>query len=129
MDWLKAAYARVKPDSAAGVDGQSWAEYGRALDDNLGRLLHQAKSGRYYAPLVKRVHIPKGDGKETRAIGMPTIEDKGLQRAIALLLEPICGPDFKWFSCGFRPGRSAHQALAAIWSQSTHQEIQWILDP
>jgi RNA-directed DNA polymerase len=128
VDWLKAAYERVQPDSAPGVDGQSWVEYGKALDENLGRLLHQAKSGSYEAPPVKRVHILKGTGPETRGIGMPTIEDKVLQRAIAMLLEPIYEQDFKWFSYGFRPGRSAQQALAAIWSQSTNQGIQWILE-
>ena len=78
VDWLKAAYERVKPESAAGVDGQSWAEYGRALDENLGRLLPQAKSGSYYAPPVKRVHIPKGDGKETR--GYWTCDGIGVSR-------------------------------------------------
>lgn len=128
MDWLKAAYERVKPDSAPGVDGQSWSEYGQHLEENLYRLLQRAKSGSYYAPPVKRVHIPKGDGRETRGIGMPTIEDKVLQRAIAMLLEPIYEQDFKYFSYGFRPGRWAHQALACIWSQCMHQRIKWILE-
>ena len=128
VDWLKAAYERVKPDSAPGVDGRSWSDYGKNLDENLLGLLQRAKSGSYLAPPVKRVHIPKGDGKETRGIGMPTIEDKVLQRAIAMLLEPLFEQDFKCFSYGFRPGRSAHQALACIWSQGTHQGIQWILE-
>src|ERR1043165_9793179 len=69
-----------------------------------------------------------GDGKETRPIGMPTIEDKVLQRAVAMLLEPIYEQDFKYFSYGFRPGRSAHQALACLWSQSMSHQIKWILD-
>jgi RNA-directed DNA polymerase len=128
VDWLKAAYERVKPDSAPGVDGQSWSDYGKHLEENLRGLLQRVKSGSYFAPPVKRVHIPKGDGKETRGIGMPTIEDKLLQRAIAMLLEPIFEQDFKCFSYGFRPGRSAHQALACIWNQCTHQGIQWILE-
>jgi RNA-directed DNA polymerase len=128
VDWLKAAYERVKPDSAPGVDGQSWSEYGKNLEENLLGLLQRAKSGSYFAPPVKRVHIPKGDGKETRGIGMPTIEDKVLQRAIAMLLEPIFEQDFKCFSYGFRPGRSAHQALACIWSQCMNQGIGWILE-
>jgi group II intron reverse transcriptase/maturase len=127
-DWLKAAYDRVKPDSAPGVDGQSWAEYGKNLEENLRDLLNRVKSGSYIAPPVKRVHIPKGDGKETRGIGMPTIEDKVLQRAIVMLLEPIYEQDFKFFSYGFRPGRSAHEALACIWSQCTRWGIQWILE-
>ena len=124
VDWLKAAYERVKPDSAPGVDGQSWEEYGKNLEENLLELLNRVKSGSYFAPPVKRVHIPKGDGKETRGIGMPTIEDKVLQRAIAMLLEPIFEQDFKSFSYGFRPGRSAHQALACIWSQCMNQGIR-----
>lgn len=128
VDWLKAAYERVKPKSAPGVDGQSWSDYGKHLDENLRGLLDRAKSGRYYAPPVKRVHIPKGDGKETRGIGMPTIEDKVLQRAIAMLLEPIYEQDFKSFSYGFRPERSAHEALALIWSQCMNQGIRWILE-
>jgi group II intron reverse transcriptase/maturase len=110
------------------VDGQSWSDYGKNLQENLLGLLQRAKSGSYFAPPVKRVHIPKGDGKETRGIGMPTIEDKVLQRAIARLLEPIFEQDFKCFSYGFRPGRSAHQALACIWSQCMNQGIGWILE-
>jgi RNA-directed DNA polymerase len=128
VDWLKAAYARVKPDSAPGVDGQSWAEYGKQLDENLRDLRNRVKGGSYFAPPVKRVHIPQGDGPETRGIGLPTIEDKVLQRAIVLLLEPIFEQDFKSFSYGFRPGRSAHEALAGIWSQCMNQGIKWVLE-
>lgn len=128
VEWLKAAYERVKPDSAPGIDGQSWADYGRDLERNLLGLLHRVKSGSYVAPPVKRVHIPKGDDKETRPIGMPTIEDKVLQRAVAMLLEPIYEQDFKCFSYGFRPGRSAHEALACLWSQCMKHQINWILD-
>jgi RNA-directed DNA polymerase len=128
VEWLRAAYERVKPDSAPGVDGRSWADYGKDLEKNLTRLLNRAKSGSYVAPLVKRVHLRKPDGKETRPIGMPTIENKVLERAVAMLLEPIYEQEFKYFSYGFRPGRSAHEALACIWSQCTRQRIKWILD-
>jgi group II intron reverse transcriptase/maturase len=128
VEWLKAAYERVKPDSAPGVDGQSWAEYGKELEKNLLSLVHRVKNGSYVAPPVKRVHILKGDGKETRAIGMPTIEDKVLQRAVVMLLEPIYEQDFKYFSYGFRPERSAHEALACVWSQCMAHRIKWILD-
>ena len=127
-EWLKAAYERVKPDSAPGVDGQSWADYGKDLEKNLRSLLDRAKSGSYVAPLVKRVYLPKPDGKETRPIGMPTLENKVLERAVVMLLEPIYEQDFKYFSYGFRSGRSAHEALACIWSQCTTQGIKWILD-
>jgi group II intron reverse transcriptase/maturase len=128
VEWLRAAYYRVKPDSAPGIDGQSWADYGKDLEKNLLELLNRVKSGSYVAPPVKRVYIPKGDGKETRAIGMPTIEDKLLQRAVSMLLEPIYEQDFKYFSYGFRPGRSAHEALACLWSQCMAHRIEWILD-
>ncbi|HEV2329417.1 MAG TPA: reverse transcriptase domain-containing protein [Verrucomicrobiae bacterium] len=122
MEWLKAAYERVQPDSAPGIDGRNWADYGKDLEKNLQRLLNRVKSGSYVAPPVKRMHIPKGDGKETRpiGIGMPTIEDKVLQRAIAMLLEPIYEQDFKYFSYGFRPERSAHEALRCLWN---HQPV------
>ncbi|MCX6930759.1 MAG: reverse transcriptase domain-containing protein [Verrucomicrobia bacterium] len=128
VQWLKAAYEWVKPDSAPGMDGQSWADYGKDLEKNLLSLLNRVKSGSYVAPPVKRVYIPKGDGKETRPIGMPTIEDKVLQRAVAMLLEPIYEQDFKYFSYGFRPGRSAHEALACLWGQCMRHQIKWILD-
>jgi group II intron reverse transcriptase/maturase len=128
MEWLKAAYERVKPDSAPGVDGQDWADYGKDLEKNLWSLLNRLKSGSYVAPPVKRGYIPKGDGQETRPIGMPTIEDKVLQRAVAMLLEPIYEQDFKYFSYGFRPGRSAHEALACLRGQCLSQQIKWILD-
>ena len=128
VEWLRAAYERVKPDSAPGVDGQGWADYGKDLEKNLLGLLNRVKSGSYVAPPVKRVQIPKDDGKETRPIGMPTIEDKILQRAVVMLLEPIYEQCFKYFSYGFRPGRSAHEALACIWSQCTTHRIAWILD-
>jgi len=127
VEWLKAAFERVRKDSAPGVDGQTWVEYAAGLEENLRGLLHRVKSGSYQAPPVKRVHIPK-DEKETRPIGMPTLEDKVLQRAIVLLLEPIYEADFKGFSYGFRPGRSALEALACIWSQCTNQGIRWILE-
>jgi RNA-directed DNA polymerase len=73
VEGLKAAYERVKPDSAPGMEGQSWADYGKDLETNLLSLLHRVKSGSYVAPPVKRAHIPKGEGKETRPIGMPMV--------------------------------------------------------
>ena len=78
MDWMREAYRRVRKDSAPGQDGQTVEEYGERLDEKLADLLERAKSGRYVAPPVRRVHIPKGTGKETRPIGIPTTEDKVL---------------------------------------------------
>ena len=127
MEWLTEAVNRVRADSAPGVDGQSLADYRLGLESKLQNLLHRAKSGSYIAPPVKRVYIPK-DGKETRPIGMPVIEDKVLQRAVVMLLEPVYEQDFKPFSYGFRPGRSAHQALEWLWRQIMSQNTRWILD-
>lgn len=114
LDWLKEAYARTRKDGAAGVDGVTAAAYERDLEGHLRDLLERAKSGTYYAPPVRRVYIPKGDGKSQRPLGIPTLEDKVLQRAVAMLLEPVYEQDFHDCSYGFRPGRSAHQALAAL---------------
>jgi len=127
MEWLTEAVDRVRADSAPGIDGQSLAEYRQGLENKLRDLLHRAKSGSYVALPVKRVHIPK-EGNETRPIGMPAIEDKVLQRAVVMLLEPIYEQDFKAFSYGFRPGRSAHQALEWLWRQIMNQNTRWILD-
>ena len=113
--WLYVAYQRTRKDGATGVDGQTGEEYAQGLGGRLRDLLNALKSGTYRAPAVRRVHIPKGDGK-TRPIGIPTFEDKLLQRAVAMLLEAVYEQDFLDCSYGFRPGRSAHQALEALWS-------------
>lgn len=128
MDWLKEAYQRTRKDGAVGVDGQTAREYEADLEGNLARLLERAKSGTYYAPPVKRVHIPKGDGKQTRPIGIPTFEDKVLQRAVVMVLEPIYEQDFLDCSYGFRPGRSAHQALGTLWKTAMQTRGGWVLE-
>lgn len=128
IEWLKVAYMRLRKTSAPGVDGQKVVTYGENLESNLEELLGEIKSGRYVAPPVKRVHIPKGDGQETRPIGIPTIEDKLVQRAVVMLLEPIYEQDFMDCSYGFRPGRSAHQALEDLWQQAMGQRVKWVLD-
>jgi RNA-directed DNA polymerase len=118
MNWLTEAYRRTRKDGAAGVDGVTADEYEQDLEGNLQGLLDRVKSGTYRAPPVRRVHIPKGgSGTETRPIGVPTLEDKVLQRAVVMLLEPIYEQDFTACSYGFRPGRSAHQALDAFRGQ------------
>lgn len=129
LDWLTEAYRRTRKDGAAGVDGVTAAEYEQDLEGNLRRLLDRVKSGTYRAPPVRRVHIPKGNSKtETRPIGIPTLEDKVLQRAIVMLLEPIYEHDFLDCSYGFRPGRSAHQALQSLWEQTMGLKGGWILE-
>ena len=111
LRWLYEAYLRVRKSGAPGVDGQTAADYAAHLGDNLRSLLERAKSGTYWAPPVRRVHIPKGTGDETRPIGIPTFEDKILQRAVVMVLEAVYEQDFRDCSYGFRPGRSAQQAL------------------
>jgi RNA-directed DNA polymerase len=128
LSWLQEAYQRTRKDGAAGVDGQTAAGYAEHLEANLQDLLDRAKSGRYRAPAVKRVHIPKGDGRATRPIGIPTFEDKVLQRAVVMVLEPIYEQDFLDCSYGFRPGRSAHQALAAWRDQLMSFGGGWVIE-
>ena len=119
IDWLKEAYRRTRKDGAVGVDGVTAEEYEQDLEGNLQRLLDRAKSGTYRAPPVRRVHIPKGGSStETRPLGIPTLEDKLLQRAIVMLLEPIYEQDFLDCSYGFRPRRSAHDALKSFRDQT-----------
>lgn len=129
IDWLQAAFHRTRKDGATGVDGQTWTEYAKNLEANLQSLLDRAKSGTYRAPPVRRVHIPKaGSATETRPIGIPTLEDKVLQRAVVMLLEPIYEQDFDAGSYGFRPGRSAHQALEELWKRTMDSSGGWILE-
>jgi RNA-directed DNA polymerase len=129
IDWLYEAWRRTRKNGAAGVDGQTATDYERDLKGNLRSLRDRAKSGTYRAPPVRRVHIPKGGSKtETRPIGIPTLEDKVLQRAVAMLLEPIYEQDFYDCSYGFRPGRGAHQALQALWDQTMASRGGWIVE-
>ena len=121
------AYRRVNKDAAPGVDGQTWADYGENLTTNLKDLLGRAKSGTYQAPPVKRAYAPKGNG-EQRPIGLPTIENKVLERAVAMILELIYEEEFYDFSHGFRPGRNARQALAEVRTQCLEQKVEWILE-
>jgi group II intron reverse transcriptase/maturase len=127
IEWLKEAYRRTRKDGAVGVDGQTAEEYGEHLEENLQDLLDRAKSGRYRAPAVRRVEIPKGEGK-TRPIGIPTFEDKLLQRAVVMVLEPIYEQDFLDCSYGFRPGRSAHQALQAERDRLMEMGGGWVIE-
>jgi group II intron reverse transcriptase/maturase len=129
MDWLKEAYQRTRKDGAVGVDGVTAEDYERDLEGNRQRLLDRVKSGTYQAPPVRRVHIPKGGSTtETRPLGIPTLEDKVLQRAVVLSLEPIYERDFLDCSYGFRPGRSTHQALESFRNQLMDIRGGWVLE-
>jgi RNA-directed DNA polymerase len=130
MDWLREAYRRTRKDGAAGVDEVTAAEYEQDLESNLALLLERFKSGSYRAPAVRRVYIPKeAKGKPERPIGIPTLEDKVLQRAVVMLLTPVYEQDFLECSYGFRPERSAHQALDRLWRAAMEMGARcWVLE-
>ena len=129
INWMHMAYAQTRKDGAVGVDGQTAADYENNLMGNLQDLLDRAKSGTYVAPPVRRVHIPKaGSPNETRPLGIPTFEDKILQRAVLMVLEPVYETDFLDASHGFRPGRGAHGALDSLWKQAMNLGCCWIVD-
>jgi RNA-directed DNA polymerase len=129
VDWLREAYRRTRKDGAVGVDGQTSRAYAENLEANLPSLIDRAKSGAYWAPPVRRAHVPKGGGgAETRPIGIPTFEDKVLQRAVLMLLEPIYEQDFLGCSYGFRPGRSPHGALRALREQIVSLGGCWLVE-
>ena len=127
IDWVREAHRRTRKDGARGIDGQSADEYAADLEGNLARLLERAKSGSYRAPAVRRTYIPKANG-ERRPLGIPTFEDKVLQRAVAMALEAVYEREFLDCSYGFRPGRSAHQALDALREQAIKKAGGWAIE-
>jgi RNA-directed DNA polymerase len=127
LDFLREAFGRTRKSGATGIDGVSGAEYAQALETNLTDLLDRFQSGRYRAPDVRRVHIPKGDGR-TRPLGIPTFEDKVLQRAVAMILSAVYEQDFLPCSYGFRPGRSAHQALQDLGDELMALKGGWVIE-
>jgi len=126
-EFLREAYRQTRKDGAVGVDDQTAADYAANLEGNLRALLDRFKSGSYYAPPVRRVEIPKGNG-ETRPLGIPTFEDKVLQRAAAMVLNAVYEQDFLPCSYGFRPGKSAHQALQALWDATMKVGGGWVIE-
>jgi hypothetical protein len=115
IEHLRAAYHALKRGAAPGIDGETWEHYGEALEANLADLSGRLKRGAYRARPVKRAYIPKADGRQ-RPLGIPTLEDKIVQRTAVEVLNAIYETDFLGFSYGFRPGRSPHQAVDALYA-------------
>ena len=127
LGWLKEAYRLTRKDGAPGIDGVTAADYAENLEANLLDLLERIKSGRYQAPPVRRAYIPKADGSR-RPLGIPTFEDKVAQRAVVMVLELVYEQDFLPCSYGFRPGRSAHQALQELRTGFMRHGLRWVID-
>jgi group II intron reverse transcriptase/maturase len=127
IERLRAAYFALKRDAAAGIDGETWRHYGEALEGNLRDLAARIQRGAYRASPVRRAYISKTDGRQ-RPLGVPTLEDKIVQRAVAEVLNAIYEQDFLGFSYGFRPGRSPHQALDALTVGIETRRVNWVLD-
>lgn len=123
---LKEAYKRLRKDAASGVDEVTWKEYGVGLEKRLIDLQDRVHRGSYHPQPVRRVHIPKGDGR-TRPLGIPALEDKVVQQAARMILEPIYEAMFIGFSYGFRLGRSQHDALDAL-AEAIGRKVNWVLD-
>ena len=124
---LRTAYLALKREAAAGVDGETWRHYGEQLEDNLHDLAERLKRGAYRAKPVRRVYIAKTDGQQ-RPLGVTALEDKIVQRATVEVLNAIYETDFLGFSYGFRPGRSQHNALDALYVGLLTKKVNWVLD-
>jgi len=127
VNHLREGYFQLKRNAAAGVDGETWAHYGQDLERNLQDLSERLQRGAYRATAVRRVYIPKADGRQ-RPLGIPALEDKIVQWVTAQLLTVIWEEEFVGFSYGFRPGRSAHRALDALAVGIERKPVRWVLD-
>jgi len=126
-DALRSAYFALKRDASPGVDGETWRHYGEGLEGNLLDLSERLKRGAYRAKPVRRAYIPKADGRQ-RPLGVTALEDKIVQRATVDVLNAIYETDFLGFSYGFRPGRSQHNALDALYAGLVTKKVNWVLD-
>ena len=127
LNRLWAAYAAINPKAAPGVDKVTWEDYGEDLRANLEDLHQRVHSGAYRASPSRRAYIPKADGRQ-RPLGIATLEDKIVQRAVVEVLDAIYEEDFLGFSYGFRPGRSPHDALDALTVGIQRKKVNWVLD-
>jgi retron-type reverse transcriptase len=127
VEHLRRAYYALKREAAPGIDGETWQHYGEALEENLQDLSGRLARGAYRAKPVKRTYIAKADGRP-RPLGIPTLEDKLVQRTTVEVLHTIYETDFLGFSYGFRPGRSPHQALDALYTGLLTKKVNWVLD-
>jgi RNA-directed DNA polymerase len=124
---LRAAYRALKREAAPGVDGETWRHYGETLEEHLQDLSERLQRGAYRAKPVRRAYISKEDGRP-RPLGIPALEDKVVQRATVEVLNAIYETDFLDFSYGFRPGRSQHNALDALYVGLLTKKVNWVLD-
>jgi len=127
LERLRTAYQALSPRAAPGVDGLTWGAYGQDLEANLRDLHQRVHNGAYRAMPSRRVYIPKADGRQ-RPLGIATLEDKIVQRAVVEVLNAIYEEDFLGFSYGFRPGRSPHDALDALAVGVSQKKVNWVLD-
>lgn len=127
LETLRMAYFSLKKEAAPGVDGETWRHYGEELEKNLQDLSGRLKRGAYRAKPVRRVYIPKADGRQ-RPLGVTALEDKIVQRAAVEVMNAIYETDFLGFSYGFRPGRSPHRALDALYTGLLTRKVNWVLD-
>jgi RNA-directed DNA polymerase len=127
IELLRGSYDRLKRGAAAGVDGMTWEEYGKDLEGRLTDLHGRIHRGAYRAKPSRRVWIPKADGRQ-RPLGIAALEDKIVQQAIGMVLAQIWEEDFLGFSYGFRPGRSQHDALDALYAGITRKKVNWVLE-
>jgi group II intron reverse transcriptase/maturase len=127
VDRLREAYRAIRPQAAPGVDGVTWHAYGQDLEVRLQDLHERVQSGRYRASASRRVYIPKADGR-LRPLGIATLEDKIVQRAVVEVLSAVYEEDFRGFSYGFRPGRNPHDALDALTVGIERKKVNWVLD-
>ena len=126
-DLLRESYRGLKRGAAPGVDGVTWQQYEEGLEERLSDLKDRVHRGAYRAQPSKRTYIPKADGRR-RPLGIASLEDKIVQQAVVTVLNQVYEEDFLGFSYGFRPGRSQHDALDALWMGITTKKVNWVLD-